>query len=432
MRKHSSLLHVLVVALLLGMLSGCSGARGHKGAAVQLDPAKVPAPYHSLVDIEFVKPLVFEAMLNQNPSTKAMIIDARPKQPRYDKGHIPTAVSLPDSQFDKLAAEILPADKSTLLVFYCGGLACPLSHQSAWKAEALGYTNVKVYAAGDPEWEALGYAVWTARDVRTPLPALDPAKVTKPFHRLLTLDQVKPYVALALLSTEPVQDVMIIDSRPKQPRYDKGHIPTAVSLPDSQFDKMAADVLPADKTAKLIFYCGGVECPLSHQSAWKAEALGYTNVYVYPAGDPEWVAKGLKVWTAEGASQEAAAAPAPAKAAAPAGALKAGAAEGTIDNDVFIELAKSNVDSIRLIDVRAPAEFAIAHIPGSVNMTVDMLEKKIDEFTADKPIVFICTTGARSGEAYYMFQAMRPELKDVYYVDANVSFAPDGSFAIKK
>jgi rhodanese-related sulfurtransferase len=130
--------------------------------------------------------------------------------------------------------------------------------------------------------------------------------------------------------------------------------------------------------------------------------------------------------------QEAASAPAPAKAAAPAGTLKAGAAEGTIDNDVFTDLARNKVDSIRLIDVRAPAEFAIAHIPGAENMTVDMLEKKIDEFTAEKPIVFICTTGARSGEAFYMFQAMRPDLKDVYYVDANVSYAPDGSFEIKK
>ena len=226
--------------------------------------------------------------------------------------------------------------------------------------------------------------------------------------------------------------MIIIDSRPKQPRYDKGHIPTAISLPDSQFDKMAAEVLPADKTAKLIFYCGGVECPLSHQSAWKAEALGYTNVAVYPAGDPEWVAKGLKVWTAEGASQEAALAPAKPKAAASAGALKAGASEGSIDNAVFTELARNNVDSIRLIDARSPAEFAIAHIPGSENMTVDMVEKRIGEFTAEKPIVFICTTGARSGEAFYMFQAMRPDLKNVYYVDANVSFAPDGSFTIKK
>lgn len=428
MRRSFSLISFLAVALLAVTLAGCSGARSQKGASIQLDPAKVPNPYHALVDIEFVKPLVFEALVNANPQ-KAMIIDARPKQSRYDKGHIPTAVSLPDAQFDKLAAEVLPADKSTLLVFYCGGTKCPLSHQSAWKAEALGYTNVKVYAAGDPEWQEKGYMVWTARDVRTPLPVLNPAKVPQPFHKLITLDQFKPYVSAAMLSATPPKDFMIIDARPKQPRYDKGHIPTAVSLPTSQFDKMAAEVLPADKNTKLIFYCGGTECPLSHQAAWKAEAMGYTDVAVYAAGDPEWVEKGYVVWTAEGAAQ--AAAPAPAKAAAPAKALKAGPVEGSIDNEFFKELVKNDVGSIQLIDVRGAAEFEAGHIPGAVNMTVDVLEKKIASFTAEKPIVFICSTGARSGEAYYMFQEKRPDLKDVFYVEGTVDFAKDGSFTIK-
>ena len=52
----------------------------------------------------------------------AMIIDSRPYKPKYANGHIPTAVSIPDSQFDKLTDK-LPADKNTLLIFYCGGPA---------------------------------------------------------------------------------------------------------------------------------------------------------------------------------------------------------------------------------------------------------------------------------------------------------------------
>ncbi len=431
MRKYPLSMRLIISALAMLFLAGCAGQHGPKTAVFDLDPAKVPSPYHTLVDIEYVKPLVFEAMLNADPPRDVMIIDSRPKQPRYDKGHIPTAVSLPDGQFDKLAADVLPADKSTLLVFYCGGLECPLSHQSAWKAEALGYTNIKVYPAGDPEWEALGYTVWTARDVRTPLPALDPAKVPNPFHRLITIDKVKPHVCAGMLSATPLDNVMIIDSRPKQPRYDQGHIPTAVSLPDSQFDKMAANVLPADKNTKLIFYCGGTECPLSHQSAWKAEALGYDNVFVYPAGDPEWVAKGYTVWTADG-GHAAPAVKAESKAPAPEGALKSGPAEGTIDKDFFVELLRTAPDTIQLIDVRSQAEFAAGHIPSAMNMTIDELEEQIAVFSTDqKPIVFICSTGARSGEAYYLFQFMRPELQDVYYLDANVSYTPDGEVVIE-
>jgi rhodanese-related sulfurtransferase len=52
------------------------------------------------------------------------------------------------------------------------------------------------------------------------------------------------------------EDVMLIDARPKRAKYDKGHIPMAVNIPGSKFDKMTAK-LPADKNALLIFYCQG-------------------------------------------------------------------------------------------------------------------------------------------------------------------------------
>lgn len=50
--------------------------------------------------------------------------------------------------------------------------------------------------------------------------------------------------------------MVIVDSRPKRAKYDKGHIPGAISIPDSRFDKMKGD-LPKDKKTPLIFYCGG-------------------------------------------------------------------------------------------------------------------------------------------------------------------------------
>ena len=71
------------------------------------------------------------------------------------------------------------------------------------------------------------------------------------FHSIADVNFMKPYVA-----TPPREDVMIIDSRPKRAKYDKGHIPNAVSLPDSQFDKLN-DKLPQGKDTLLIFYCGG-------------------------------------------------------------------------------------------------------------------------------------------------------------------------------
>jgi rhodanese-related sulfurtransferase len=72
---------------------------------------KLPGSYSS-VAVEFVA-----AQIEAN---QMILVDSRPKKPKYDKGHIPTAISIPDSQFDKLKGK-LPSDGHTLLVFYCGG-----------------------------------------------------------------------------------------------------------------------------------------------------------------------------------------------------------------------------------------------------------------------------------------------------------------------
>ena len=71
------------------------------------------------------------------------------------------------------------------------------------------------------------------------------------FHDIVDAAFVKQYAKIP----QP-EGATIIDSRPYKPKYIKGHIPTAVSLPGSQFDKMI-DKLPKDKNALLIFYCGG-------------------------------------------------------------------------------------------------------------------------------------------------------------------------------
>ena len=47
-------------------------------------------------------------------------------------------------------------------------------------------------------------------------------------------------------------------------------------------------------------------------------------------------------------------------------------------------------------------------------------------------VVFICGTGARSGESFYMVQDVRPELKNVFYVDAEMTVHEDGTFTLKK
>ena len=61
-----------------------------------------------------------EYVAKQVDSNAAVVIDSRPKKPKYDKGHIVSAISIPESQFEKLQGK-LPRDSETPLIFYCGG-----------------------------------------------------------------------------------------------------------------------------------------------------------------------------------------------------------------------------------------------------------------------------------------------------------------------
>jgi hypothetical protein len=103
----------LTLALMLGLvlLLGVGCATTQKAS----EPAHAEWRFHDIVDVAFVQQY---AKVPQPEG--AMIIDSRPYMPKYANGHIPTAVSIPDSQFDKLTDK-LPADKNTLLIFYCGG-----------------------------------------------------------------------------------------------------------------------------------------------------------------------------------------------------------------------------------------------------------------------------------------------------------------------
>jgi len=81
-----------------------------------------------------------------------LLIDSRPRS-RWLQSHLPNAISLPEDVLKgKGAANALPADKATPLIFYCGGYTCGLSTSSAKLAKEAGYTDVAVYQAGEPAW----------------------------------------------------------------------------------------------------------------------------------------------------------------------------------------------------------------------------------------------------------------------------------------
>ena len=57
----------------------------------------------------------------------------------------------------------------------------------------------------------------------------------------------------------------------------------------------------------------------------------------------------------------------------------------------------------QVVDVRTPEEYAAGHIEGAVHMPLERLDAEADQLDRDRPIVFYCRAGTRSGMAAEAF-----------------------------
>lgn len=399
-------LNLLVAAVSIAFIGGCAQAPQQPSAEAK--PAATGGgvgvghykPYTKIVDFAYVKPHTTTPI---DRTKTAAIIDSRPTKPRFDPGHIPGAINLVDLLFDK-QKDKLPANKTKEIIFYCQGLACELSHSSAYKAEALGYTNIKVYQGGEPDWKAKG----------------EPLSVSTDFINKVIADKA---------------DIVLIDARPDR-SFEKGSIPSAINIPDNKFD---AAKLPADKAKQLIFFCGGLACDLSEKSAHKAIKLGYTNVRIYTEGYPGWAAAN----PAKPATPAAAATPVAAVSQAmqtatvttTMGAASKFTVETAKDKEIistpfFERILKEDPSKLTIIDVRKAETCKAGTWPGAQCIPYEQLEGKLASLPKDKPIVFTCASGAQSSMAHDLFLEKKTP-GEAYILDAEIEIT-DGKIRIKK
>jgi rhodanese-related sulfurtransferase len=69
--------------------------------------------------------------------------------------------------------------------------------------------------------------------------------------------------------------------------------------------------------------------------------------------------------------------------------------------DVATLRSRLGQDAPRILDVRTPAEFETAHIPGSYNVPLDLLREHRDELARhiDEDVILVCRSGARASQA---------------------------------
>lgn len=86
----------------------------------------------------------------------AAFIDAR-RSDQFAKGHIPGSINIYASEFAENIPKIAGLPRDKLIVVYCDGGLCELSHELANELVTFGFKRVVVYTGGWEEWSATNY-----------------------------------------------------------------------------------------------------------------------------------------------------------------------------------------------------------------------------------------------------------------------------------
>ena len=336
------------------------------------------------VDFNYVKKAINQGTRN---SVNAILIDARPEI-KYQNGTIPSSLNIPDTKFEEYYSVLkdIPMDKE--LIVYCGGYNCTKSPIVAQKLKDKGYTNVKIYSGGEPEWRKLSY---------------------------LEID------TLAIKVYQEKNSAFIVDARPYS-KFLQETIPGAISIPDTSLVKLLGR-FPINKSEKIVIFCGGYNCEKSHIIANKLISLDYEDVMVFAGGLPSWKERGLKTTAASYAEKDDEVAIV--KDSFSKNGLKRGSDEGSVDGEwLKKQILENKVPSyIQIVDVTTPNEFKTGHIKGAINIEASKLTAKelLEKLPKNKTIVFNCTAGGRSIDAWSKLNDEKLDISEIYYFDANIS-----------
>lgn len=309
-----------------------------------------------------------------------MLVDSRPL-PRVQEGTIPTSVNLPftTSGFDQLAAERLPKDKAARVIFFCQGVTCMLSPNSLRRAEALGYTNVRVYREGWPEWTQKNVGVLAAAH-------LNEAWIAKDIPHVL------------------------IDARPAAEAR-AGSIKGAVAIGPGEIAAALAKFPEKKLKAPIMVYDadGGKAAMDVAMAITKA---GYANVNVIPGGFNGWKAAGFPVSTGALAS---------------AVSYVPKPRPGEISIAEFKGLAAKTPADTLILDVRNNDEANAGMIKGAKLVPDDEILARLAEIPKDKRIVTHCSTGIRAEMAYHK---LKEKGYNVAFVKGDIEIDKAGKLTI--
>lgn len=133
----------------------------------------------------------------------------------------------------------------------------------------------------------LGFALGLAGNQASPrgLPLITPPKKAASADEFITLDHAKKLWEGG--------DTVFLDAR-EPADYAAGHIGNALNLPVSSFERHFGEIAPLlAPESRLVLYCDGTECELSHRLRAILRPLGFTNTHLLFNGWTTWRQAGL-------------------------------------------------------------------------------------------------------------------------------------------
>ena len=256
-----------------------------------------------------------------------------------------------------------------------------MSPSSAGRAEKLGYTNVKVYHDGIPEWSKKNFTVLSAQ-----------------FLKEAFLDKDVPHVLVDVRQPSSAQ---------------KGFIKGAVTIPAAEIVANIGKFPPQEKKPPIIVVddTGGRD---AQAAAKQLISAGYTTVTLLNGGMDAWVAAKYPIQTGNLAS---------------AITYVPKARPGEISIEEFNQIASAIPADSVILDVRNRDEAETGMIKGAVLLPEEEILDRLADIPKGKKIIAYCSTGVRAEMAYHK---LKDKGYNVRFLNAKVEVDQAGKYTLEK
>lgn len=191
---------------------------------------------------------------------------------------------------------------STVLAFWFNGLSNP-------KGISLIREERVLETASDDEFEQLvDTSTVVNAQQQIPVDTLPVKKDTSKQPLLMqqkvgetsktTIEEQGPVKAKAInysqvkkLMVDP--SVMILDAR-NEHEFAEGHLPNSRNIFALEFEQYIPELIGMNKDIRIIVYCGGGQCELSHELSNNLIGLGFKKIYIYLGGWEDWKKNGMR------------------------------------------------------------------------------------------------------------------------------------------